>query len=82
MVTKAARAEVRERAGNCCADCGGTYNLQIHHVKSKGMGGVHGKAALVADAPDNLVLICQYCHAERHGERVIRPKEHDGATHV
>lgn len=46
-----------------CALCGSKKELQVHHKTHRKHGGTN--------APDNLMLLCDLCHAEQHrGEPV------------
>lgn len=48
-----------------CEHCVSRFNLQVHHIKSKGSGG--------DDTEDNLICLCYVCHRRVH-DGVI-PKE-------
>ena len=50
------RAEVLERDNHCCIICGSNYGLQIAHYISRARGGL--------GIPQNLVVMCPYCHFE------------------
>lgn len=54
-----------------CQWCQRAVNLQTHHITFKGMGGRHGKAKEVSEAPANKVSLCTVCHGAAHGLRVI-----------
>lgn len=45
-----------------CEICGRAYKLEIAHKVAKGMGGRHNEAAKLIDHPDNLMLLCYWCH--------------------
>lgn len=45
-----------------CQLCGTRRNLQVHHVCFRSQGGT--------DSPDNLVTVCQGCHAAIHAGRI------------
>ena len=59
-LNKAAWAELRltvlERDGYHCVECGNTYGLHIHHIKSRRDGG--------KDELSNLQTLCLTCHAK------------------
>jgi len=49
-----------------CEHCGSRFNLQVHHIKSRGaMGG---------DTPYNLILLCYVCHNKVHAGNIGRDK--------
>lgn len=47
-----------------CELCGSSFNLQTHHIKSKGSGG--------DDVPDNLICLCAACHRMVHDGNILR----------
>ena len=51
------RQEAIERADNCCADCGATRRLQVHHLHYRNIG---------TEQPEDLVVLCESCHIGRH----------------
>lgn len=53
-------AEVYAREGGCCAICGAPVpeGAKAHHEPPKSHGG--------QDIKENLVLLCQECHMQRH----------------
>lgn len=51
------RQEAIERADHCCADCGATRRLQVHHLHYRNVG---------AEQPEDLVVLCESCHSWRH----------------
>lgn len=58
-----ARAKAIMRDGGKCVLCGSTENLQVHHKLHRADGGT--------DDLDNLVTLCEECHAKQHeGEPV------------
>lgn len=57
------RQAVLERDGFCCAHCGDTEQLHIHHRLPRSKGG--------SDELPNLVTLCAQCHVNEHwGEPV------------
>ncbi|WP_080875560.1 HNH endonuclease [Oceanobacillus timonensis] len=52
------KKQVYEKCSNKCTSCGANDNLHIHHVKEFAKGGT-------TDI-DNLILLCQGCHADNH----------------
>lgn len=50
----------------CCEYCGSRFNLQVHHIKSRGSGG--------HDVPENLILLCYVCHNKVHAGNIGRDK--------
>lgn len=60
-----ARETVLKRDGYCCAECGSTDRLEVHHIHHRSDGGT--------DDPENLITLCMKCHAEQHkGEPIHR----------
>ncbi len=55
---KKARKPVLERDGHCCVVCGRTEELHIHHIDGDNTN----------DRPENLVTLCEHCHARVHTE--------------
>jgi 5-methylcytosine-specific restriction endonuclease McrA len=53
--------QVLARDGWRCQDCGTAYNLQVHHIHSRGRLG--------DDAEENLITLCAGCHRARHVRR-------------
>ena len=53
--------ETREKAialaGGCCHECGNTRGLEVHHKTYAHLGD---------EQPQDLEVLCGYCHAERH----------------
>lgn len=49
----------RDDVGEVCERCGESERLQVHHRKPVAAGGSH--------CPDNLEVLCVYCHGETHG---------------
>ncbi|MCA8920174.1 MAG: AAA family ATPase [Planctomycetes bacterium] len=60
---KALRRAVLERDGNCCACCGSTRTLSVHHVHWRRYGG--------RTTPANLVALCEECHSLVHDRFLI-----------
>jgi hypothetical protein len=61
---------VKARSHGMCEGCG-TFGLllDVHHRQARGMGGVAGEEATVANSADNLLALCRSCHAEtEHAE--------------
>lgn len=48
------RAEIREEHSNECHFCGGTEQLEVHHIVPLGAGG--------SDEDENLEVLCKSCH--------------------
>lgn len=59
--------EVYQRDGGCCAICGAPVpeGVKAHHEPPKSQGG--------QDIKENLIMLCQECHAQRHFNA---PREH------
>ncbi len=45
------------RAGGCCEECGNAHGLEAHHKTYAHLGD---------ERPQDLEVLCSYCHAERH----------------
>ena len=61
------REYVLWRDGHICQCCKGRSKdkvLNVHHIESRKTGG---------DAPNNLVTLCEYCHAQYHAGRIKLP---------
>jgi 5-methylcytosine-specific restriction endonuclease McrA len=52
------RAEVLQRDGWRCQNCGRPDRLQVHHIRSRGRLG--------DDAGENLITLCADCHGDIH----------------
>lgn len=52
-----------------CELCGSQFNLQAHHIKSKGAGG--------HDLPSNLICLCSVCHRIVHDGNISRERLRD-----
>ena len=50
------------RAHQVCEVCGALFADDVHHRQPRGMGGVHGAAARVANSAANLLALCRGCH--------------------
>lgn len=55
---KRLRDRIIEREGGRCAVCGSGEHLHVHHID--------GDAT--RDDPDNLVALCEFCHATAHAK--------------
>jgi len=64
------RVLIHYRDNSCCAECGVTSMLQLHHRRAIREGGTHRL--------DNLVFLCGACHSEAHGGRRL---EYKGGLH-
>lgn len=60
---KATKKAVMERDEFCCRKCWRRNYLNIHHINMVVDGG--------ANEVDNLIVLCEICHAERHQIRNI-----------
>lgn len=49
-----------------CELCGSHFNLQTHHIKSKGAGG--------GDVDSNLICLCGVCHNKVHAGNISRER--------
>lgn len=58
-ITNKTRKAVYAREGYCCALCGNTKYLQVHHCIARSRGG--------SSDPQNLICLCADCHALAHG---------------
>lgn len=56
---KARREEALDRRGRRCELCRATSRLQVHHNTYERVG---------AELPDDLVVLCNACHARHHGK--------------
>lgn len=64
------KVQVRARCHGMCEGCG-KYGLilDVHHRQARGMGGVAGEEATIANSVRNLLALCRACHAEtEHAE--------------
>ena len=43
-----------------CEWCGRTFDLRVHHLKSRGAGG--------DDVPENFLRLCMYCDTKAHNK--------------
>lgn len=60
-----ARALAAARCYGKCEGCGANgKQLDAHHRRARGSGGVHGDAAAEANSPANLLMLCRSCHEE------------------
>ena len=50
--------QVLQRDGWRCQQCGGSEDLQVHHVQAR--------SQLGGDAEENLTTLCSVCHREIH----------------
>ena len=58
-ISNSTRKAVYRRDGYACALCNDPRHLQIHHFIKRSQGG--------SDGPQNLITLCQNCHALIHG---------------
>jgi len=56
------RNAIRAARKDRCQVCGSTWELQVHHIKSRGSGG--------GDVPENLICLCVECHTKAHAGRI------------
>jgi 5-methylcytosine-specific restriction endonuclease McrA len=54
----ALRADVMQRAGYRCEQCGTPWGLQVHHRTYEQMGN---------ERPEDLIWLCRDCHRALHG---------------
>jgi len=68
MLEKPKRIEdkkaIEEARKDYCEYCVSNWNLQVHHVKSKGSGG--------GDVPENLITLCAKCHTKAHNGEISK----------
>ena len=57
------RAEVLERDGHKCADCGQMTGLVVHHIDGQGRP---VEPIAKNNSLENLITLCRACHARRH----------------
>ena len=61
---------VRERARNCCEDCGCAGPLEMHHLRYRRyveLRHVPDRVSLLGrEEPEDLDLLCRACHRNRH----------------
>lgn len=53
------RSEILLRDHFRCRECNFYKHLEVHHIVPRSKGG--------SDDPDNLITLCQRCHAKKHG---------------
>lgn len=58
----AIKALVLVRSHHICEGCGRALPDDVHHRQPRGMGGVFGHAAHVANSASNLLALCRPCH--------------------
>lgn len=60
----------KARSWGFCEGCGlSGQRLDVHHRQARGMGGVSGPAAVIANDIRNVLALCRTCHAEtEHAE--------------
>lgn len=63
-MNKKLRLAVLKRDDFQCQCCGNTRNLELHHIVFRSQGG--------KDQLDNLVTLCNRCHARAHREKEWR----------
>lgn len=70
MKLEIAQGLVRARSWGKCEGCGlFGLRLDVHHRQARGMGGVHGEDAELANDVRNLLAMCRRCHDEtEHAE--------------
>ena len=56
-----ARKRIIKKRGNTCEHCGYPGYVELHHIIEVCYGGTF--------ADDNLLLLCELCHAEAHGNK-------------
>lgn len=62
-VSQDIRQSLMVRANFKCEHCGEAKNLHVHHIVPIRCGGT--------DSPDNLLLLCGWCHAQEHKDSPI-----------
>lgn len=62
---QAIRADVLQRAGYRCKQCGSPYGLQVHHRTYERLG---------REQPDDLICLCRDCHRRAHGLRIANQR--------
>lgn len=65
------RSKILLRDNFRCKECGYYKHLEVHHIIPKSKGG--------SDDEENLVTLCQRCHAKKHG---FAHQEHKRYTHA
>lgn len=55
--------EIKQNKGNICCNCGGSENIEYHHVVPIALGG--------NDVESNIVPLCHRCHKTAHNGRHI-----------
>lgn len=58
------KGAIREARRERCEYCGGTWGLQVHHIKSRGSGG--------DDVAENLICLCEVCHTRAHSGEISK----------
>lgn len=67
----AAKALVLVRAHQVCEACGAFFADDVHHRQPRGMGGVHGAGACLANSAPNLLALCRPCHDAIESDREV-----------
>ena len=61
---------VRERAGNCCEECGDEGKLEFHHLAYLNTNSNYHRdwfgLKFGAETPEDLMLLCRECHHQQH----------------
>ena len=65
---RALAAEIRDRDGHTCQQCGATKDLTVDHVRPVAAMTAEDLAAGAAYEPSNLRTLCRSCNA-RKGDR-------------
>ena len=61
---------VRERAGNCCEECGDEGKLEFHHLAYLNTNSNYHRdwfgLIFGAETHEDLALLCRECHHQQH----------------
>lgn len=68
-------ARVLARSRGLCEWCARGFDLELHHVDPKGMGG-RRRTREESDSPGNLLQLCRVCHGAAHRQTVVLPDGH------
>ena len=68
MISKATKRKVEAYWGEKCAACGDIAFIEFHHIIPVSKGGT--------DEFDNIILLCNCCHALVHGRAQKAPNPH------
>jgi hypothetical protein len=65
-------SDIKDRDNNKCKTCGSSEKLHVHHIDKNRKN----------NQVDNLITLCQSCHAKIHSVRIKRKSYHCGCHSV